>query len=135
MTNNPLTDYFDALERIKKGKPIHVLKGVKITNDSVALEAGRKKGSIKKSRAVFSNLINAINIASAEQLQTSNGYEDKLIATKAKANQYRLELESALAREVSLLYELYEVKKQLAQLTGSNVIPLRKAETKQKNHE
>jgi len=130
MTNNPLTDYFNALERIKKGIPIHVRKGIKISNDSVALEAGRKKGSIKKSRAVFFNLINEINTASAEQLQNSNKHEDKLITTRAKAEQYRLELESALAREVSLLYELYELKKQLAKLTGTNVIPLRKAEAK-----
>ena len=41
---NNLLDYFDALERLKSGKPINVPKGTKITNDSVALEAGRKRG-------------------------------------------------------------------------------------------
>ena len=39
-----LQDYFDALDRLKNGKPINVPKGTKITNDSVSLEAGRKKG-------------------------------------------------------------------------------------------
>jgi len=41
------------------------------------------------------------------------------------AEQYRRELEAALAREVSLLKELYEIRKQLAQLTGVKVLPLR----------
>ncbi len=126
MPTPSLTDYFDALNRIKNGNPINVRKGIKITNDSVALEAGRKKGSIKKSRDSFSDLINAINIAASEQLKNSNQFEDKLTAARLKAEQYRLELEAALAREISLLYELYETKKQLAKLTGTNVIPLRK---------
>ena len=38
-----LKDYFEALERLKKGKPTNVPKGTRITNDSVSLEAGRKK--------------------------------------------------------------------------------------------
>ncbi len=46
-----LQDYFDALERLKTGKPVNVPKGTKITNDSVSLEAGRKKGTIKKIQA------------------------------------------------------------------------------------
>lgn len=125
-TNNSLNDYFDALERIKKGSPIHVRKGVKITNDAVALEAGRKKGSIKKSRDTFTDLIDAINIAAIEQFKSFSNNEDKLANAKAEAKQYRLELEAALGREISLIYELYETKKQLAKLTGTNVIPLRK---------
>lgn len=126
MTNNSLIDYFDALERLKKGISIHVRKGVKITNDAVALEAGRKKGSIKKSRDSFADLIDAINIAATEQLKSSANDENKLANARAKAEQYRIELEAALAREISLLYELYELKKQLSKLTGSNVIPLRR---------
>lgn len=126
MPTSSLTDYFDALDRIKDGTPIHVRKGVKITNDAVALEAGRKKGSIKKFRDSFSDLIAAINTAAIEQQKISLRNEDKLANSRAKAEQYRAELESALAREISLLYELYELKKQLSKLTGSNVIPLRK---------
>ena len=125
MTNNSLIDYFEALERLRKGTPINVRKGVKITNDAVALEAGRKKGSIKKSRASFSDLIDAINIAATEQLKSSTNNENKLTNARAKAEQYRIELEAALGREISLLYELYQLKKQLSKLTGSNVIALR----------
>lgn len=37
-----------------------------------------------------------------------------------------MQLDAALARELSLLAELYETKKKLAQLKGENVLPLRK---------
>ena len=37
----------------------------------------------------------------------------------------RRELEASLAREISLLHELYEVKKKLSRLTGEAVLPLR----------
>jgi hypothetical protein len=58
-----LKDYFEALERLKREKPVNVPKGTKITNDSVSLEAGRKKGTIKRSRPIFSELIEAIDAA------------------------------------------------------------------------
>lgn len=121
----PLEDYFEALARLKAGRPIRVPKEGKITNDSVALEAGRGKGSIKKSRAVFSDLIQAIDEAAAEQAKGTNQQREKLDKAKSTAEQYRRDLEAALARELSLLYELYEVKKRLAKLTGENVLPIR----------
>ncbi|SPD37126.1 conserved protein of unknown function (plasmid) [Cupriavidus taiwanensis] len=65
--SSALTDYFLALERLKKGQPQVVPKGTKITNDAVSLEAGRGKGTIKKSRAIFADLIKAIEEAAAER--------------------------------------------------------------------
>ena len=62
-----LGEYFEALERLKQGKPLHVSVGIKISNDSVALEAGRNKGAIKKSRSIFADLIVAIDMAANEQ--------------------------------------------------------------------
>lgn len=67
MDGNPLDDYFAALERLKKGTSKKVPKGTRITNDAVALEAGRGKGSIKKSRLVFADLIAAIEEAARAQ--------------------------------------------------------------------
>lgn len=122
-----LADYFEALDRLKRGHSINVPKGTKITNDAVSLEAGRGKGSIKKSRPIFVDLIHAIEIAAAEQVKGLNQQKDRLDKAKLNAEQYRLELEAALAREVSLLFELYEVKKQLAKFTGANILPLRPA--------
>lgn len=127
-----LDDYFEALARLKAGRSVNVPKGTKITNDAVAIEAGRGKGSIKKSRLIFASLIQAINEAATEQAKGASLHKDRLDKAKKSADQYRLELESALAREVSLLYELYEVKKKLALLTGAKVLPLRPAALLQK---
>jgi hypothetical protein len=42
-----INDYWDALERLRLDAPIRLQKGVSINKDTVALEAGRKRGSIK----------------------------------------------------------------------------------------
>lgn len=124
-TTQSLDAYFAALERLKAGKPLHVPPGTRITNDAVSLEAGRGKGSIKKSRAVFADLIQAIDEAATEQSRPKSKERDKLLRSKSEAEALRKQLEAALAREVSLLKELYETRKQLAMLTGDKVIPLR----------
>jgi len=74
MNESNLEIYFEALERLKDNRPINVPKGTKINNDTVSLEAGRKRGSIKKSREVFENLIKAINKAKTEQQLKMNFY-------------------------------------------------------------
>jgi hypothetical protein len=121
----PLDEYFAALERLKKARPTIVSKGVKITNDAVALEAGRGKGSIKKSRPAFADLIQAIDAAAAAQARPKHEQNERLNRAKMAATQCRRELEASLAREISLLHELYEVKKKLFRLTGEAVLPLR----------
>jgi hypothetical protein len=128
MTNQPLAEYFEALERLKNGRPRFVDKGAKITNDAVSLEAGRKKGSIKKSRELFRDLIEAIDAAAVEQTRPQREHATRLNKVKQTAESLRGQLDDALARELSLLAELYETKKKLAQLTGENVLPIRKRE-------
>jgi len=125
MQHQLLEDYFLALERLKKGHPNIVPKGTKITNDAVALEAGRGKGSIKKSRPSFIKLIQAIDDAAMEQAKPKNEQRDRMNIIKATSDNYRRELEAAFAREISLLHELYDVKKKLSRLTGDKVLPLR----------
>lgn len=126
MTNQALNEYFEALERIKDGRPSRIPKGTKITNDAVSQEAGRGKGSIKRSRAIFSDLIQAIDEAAAEQAKGINKQKFQLDKAKNSAEQCRRDLEAALARELSLLVEVYELKKRLAQLTGEQVLPIRR---------
>lgn len=123
--NQPLDDYFEALNRLKAGTPLRVPADSRITNDAVALEAGRGKGSIKKSRPIFADLIAAIDAAAGEQVQVVNKDKTALEKAKQKTAEARQALDAALAREVSLLNELYELKKQLAALTGGNVLPIR----------
>ena len=125
MAETPVVDYFSALERLVAGKPTRVPKDTRITNDAVALEAGRGKGSIKKSRPVFEKLIEAIEQAAAQQAAGLNPDKERLDKAKTTAADYRQQLEAALAREVSLLKEVYELRKQLAQLTNGRVLPIR----------
>ncbi len=124
--NNSLNDYFEALERLKKNESKIVPVGTKITNDAVALEAGRQKGSIKKSRAVFHDLILAIEVAANEQAKLFNRPDEKFEKVKNDAASYKKAWEESLAREVSLLNEVFEIKKELSKLNGSNVFPIKR---------
>ena len=119
-----LGEYWEALERLKQGKPVHVSVGTKISNDSVALEAKRNKGAIKKSRIIFADLIVAIDVAANEQKILPID-QRKLLKLQDEVNTLRKDLERALGREMSLLYENYQLKKQLNTLNGVNVIPIR----------
>ena len=107
------------------GRPIRVSQNTYISNDSVSLEAGRKHGSIRKSRAVFSELIVAIEAAAAQQLEDRAQREARSTSAAVSDKSYRLLWEDALQRELSLLREILDLKQRLAKLTGSNVIPLR----------
>ncbi len=120
-----LTEYFQALDRLKNGRPIRVPKGTRINNDSVALESGRGKGSIKKSRPVFKDLIEAIDTCAATQSSPEKQMSQRLEKTKGEAQSYREKWEQAICRELSLLQEVYALKKELAALRGGSVLPLR----------
>lgn len=113
-----LSEYFEALARLRVGRPIHVRKGTKITNDAVALEAGRGKGSIKKSRSAFTALIQAIDAATAEQASRSPEQHQKaqLEKVKSTAHQYRNDLDAAVTSLVARLYEVHELKKKVRTL-------------------
>lgn len=127
-----LKDYFEALERLKNGKPVNVPKGTRITNDSVSLEAGRKKGTIKKSRSVFSGLIEAIDFAATAASKPQDEMRERLIQAKADAAKYRTLWEEALAREVSLVKELWDAREAWAKereaITNGKVTSIRKPE-------
>lgn len=129
-----LKDYFDALDRLKRGKPINVRNGVNITNDSVSLEAGRKKGSIKKSRPVFRDLIEAINAAASDECKPPDKMRARLDHARAEAIRYRTLWEEALAREVSLVKELWDAREAWSQerdaMVTGNVSTIRQLGTK-----
>lgn len=95
-----LIEYYQALERLEKNKPINVPKGTKITNNAVSLEAGKSKGSIKKSRPIFDDLILKINQAN----QKTN--IDKTIKFKNEINELKKLYDNSLAREIILNYKL-----------------------------
>lgn len=119
-----IDEYFEALERLKNNKPERVPKGTKITNDAVAIEAGRKKGSIKKSREIFTDLIITIDEASQKQNKPKLDEKAKLEKAKNKAENYRSLYEAALSRELMLIRENAELKKELLKLKEAKVVKI-----------
>lgn len=116
-----LENYRAALHRLTNGRPQIVPEGSAINKDTVALEAGRKRGSIKKSRAENTELIAEIEAAAATQsaqLKPSAVQEvEKQKSLKKAAHgqlvSLRKDYELALSRIVSLVHENYMLKQQL----------------------
>lgn len=110
-----LQEYYAALERLKANKPTVLPKGSAINNDTVALEAGRKRGSIKKSR--HAALIEAIEQAAKEAgqnaLSPAQQIEQAKIKTKVVKSDYeqlKEDYERLLEKCNSLLLENFELK-------------------------
>lgn len=114
-----LNEYYAALERLKANKPTILPRGSAINNDTVALEAGRKRGSIKKSRHVA--LIEAIELATqqvgqnvlspAQQIEQA---KTKTKAVKSAYEQLEKDYEKLLEKYNSLLLENFELKQAAA---------------------
>ncbi|WP_182003004.1 hypothetical protein [Acinetobacter lactucae] len=100
-----------ALQRLIDGNPIVIKPPYSINNDTVALEAGRKRGTIKKSRPELADLL--ITITKAEAFRIG-----KIDAEPKDVRD--IKLEKAAKKISELEVELAEIKdkyaKQLAQL-------------------
>ncbi|WP_442763736.1 hypothetical protein [Malikia spinosa] len=104
--------YFAALERLKaRGEPI--------SNDAVALEAGKGRGSIKKSRPAHAELIAAIDNAMKEQQEIKVAV-NPVPGLKSDIEELKRRLDQSLDREVALLHELYDLRAKVKQLTEEN---------------
>ena len=110
-----LNDYYAALERLKANKPIILPKGSAINNDTIAMEAGRKRGSIKKSR--HAGLIDAIEqaaqAAGQDILSPTQQIEKAKSKTKAMKRDYeqlKEDYEKLLEKCNSLLLENFELR-------------------------
>lgn len=124
--SSALADYYAALERLKKRK-------AKINNDMVAIEAGRKKGSIKKSRPQFAKLIRDIDETNRYINEAKDPDGERLDQATADMKTLREQLDAALGREVSLLAQVFQLRKELAALTGAKVVPIREADRKKRD--
>lgn len=110
-----IDDYYAALARLKANKPSLLPKGSAINNDTVALEAGRKRGSIKKSRHIA--LVEAIELATDEAGQNMPSPAQKIEQAKTKTKavrsdfeQLREDYERLLEKCNSLLLENFELR-------------------------
>jgi len=120
--NGILKDYYDALERLKNNKPINVPIGTKITNDAVSIEAGRKKGTIKKSREIFTELIEEIKKYSDKEKAPKKEYEASIAKYKVKYKKYRELYEQSLNRELMMIERINELEKRLPENQAANNI-------------
>lgn len=110
-----LQEYYAALERLKANKPMVLPKGSAINNDTVALEAGRKRGSIKRSRhaALVEAIEQAAQAVGQNVLSTAQQIEQAKTKTKAMKSDYgqlRDDYEKLLEKANSLLLENFELK-------------------------
>ena len=108
-------EYDAALERLKANKPTILPKGSAINNDTVALEAGRKRGSIKRSR--HAALVQAIELAAQQAgqnvLSPTQQIEQAKSRTKAVKSDYEQlqeDYEILLEKCTSLLMENFELR-------------------------
>ncbi|MHB0763449.1 hypothetical protein ACYCFC_03520 [Stutzerimonas sp. NM35] len=119
-----LENYMAALQRLISGKPQNVPKGSAINKDTVALEAGRKRGSIKKSREEHAELIEAIEAAAAAQQEESgptaaqDAEKQKALkkAAQAQLGNLKDDYELALTKIVSLVHENHMLKQRVKEL-------------------
>ena len=113
-----LNEYYAALARLKANKTIILPKDSAINNDTVALEAGRKRGSIKKSR--HAALVKAIELAGQEagknELSPAQQLEQakkKTKAVKTNHEQLKEDYEKLLEKVNSLLLENFELRRKV----------------------
>ena len=116
-----LEEYYAALERLKVNNPTLLSKGSAINNDTVALEAGRKRGSIKKSR--HAALVEAIELAAQEMEQEEPSPAQQIEQAKSKTKgvkinyeQLEQKYEKLLEKANSLLLENYELRQKIGNL-------------------
>ncbi|WP_325950310.1 hypothetical protein [Pseudomonas putida] len=113
-----IDDYRSALNRLKINKPLILPKGSAINKDTVALEAGRKRGSIKKSRDEHTDLIAEIEAAAANSDDDTRASASQLIekqktlkkAAQIKLTELQKDYELALTKIASLEFENFTLR-------------------------
>lgn len=123
-----LEDYRSALQRLVEGKTRVVPKGSSINKDTVALEAGRKRGSIKKSREEHAEIIFELEAAAATQFERTKPTPNQVVkrqknlkqAAKNELRSLKDDYELALNQIVSLAHENHLLKKRIEVLTEGN---------------
>ncbi|MCV2351791.1 hypothetical protein [Paucibacter sp. Y2R2-4] len=100
--------YYAALERL-------VARGDPINNDTVAIEAGSGRGSIKKSRPAYAELIAAIDAAAKSQSEAKLA-ADPVPGLRQDIESLTRRLDQALERELCLLEEVYDLREKNRQL-------------------
>jgi len=112
----------EALIRLVSNTPIRVPKGSKINNDTVALEAGLKRGAVKRSRPELAELLD--NIKEAEAKRLGKEYSEKnskivmqheTLKLKQQFKELQEKYDVQLSQINSLIFENHRLKQELGQ--------------------
>jgi hypothetical protein len=133
-----VTEYEEALDRLVNNKPKRVPVGTRINNNSVAKEAGRKKGSVR-ARPGFHDLLQAIKDAAEAQpeQELKEKASERLARVQEDQRRYKKLYEDALSRELSWLAMIVDLQEELqkAQQKPKNVIAIPRAPRRLESHE
>lgn len=122
--------YWDALSRMEEGIPLIVSPDAEINYDTVALEAGRSRGSLKASRPQHANLRDAIeraakkvNDARSAGVPVSKAeLKRKIKAERERAERFKALSDQILAREIMLLRHVAKLEKEIDRLEGLRIV-------------
>lgn len=122
-----LVNLNEALNRLIASAPIRVPKGSKINNDTVALEAGLKRGAVKRSRPELAELLDNIREAEAKRLGKEYSKKNSKIVMQnetLKLKQQLKELQEKydvqLSQINSLIFENHRLKRENQFLSEEN---------------
>ncbi len=104
-----INECMEALERLKQNKPLIIQKGSRINLDTVALEAGKNRSSIRKDR--YPELYAIIQEAEQNDLTPRQQDAVKLEKIKFERDRYKKLYEEAIGRELMLVDRLSELEK------------------------
>lgn len=122
-----LVNLNEALNRLIANAPIRVPKSSKINNDTVALEAGLKRGAVKRSRPELAELLDNIKEAEAKRLGKEYSKKNSKIVMQnetLKLKQQLKELQEKydlqLSQINSLIFENHRLKRENQFLNEEN---------------
>ncbi|WEL57613.1 hypothetical protein PZ739_10815 [Pseudomonas kermanshahensis] len=126
--------YWDALSRMEEGIPLIVSPDAEINYDTVALEAGRSRGSLKASRPQHANIRDAIERAAKEINDARSAgvpvskaeLKRKIKAERERAESFKALSDQILAREIMLLRHVAKLEKEIDRLEGLRIVKFQK---------
>lgn len=117
----------EALNRLISNTPIRVPKGSKINNDTVALEAGLKRGAVKRSRPELAELLDNIKEAEAKRLGKEYSKKNSKIVMQKETLKLKQQLkelqekyDAQLSQINTLIFENHRLKREIEFINDEN---------------
>lgn len=125
--SNRLDVFWQALDRMVTGSPYIVPPGTKISFDTVCIEAGRGRGSLKATRPQDKEIRSAILLAAQQQQLPHVPKSKAMLKKQAKSERentkhYKQLNQQILARELMLLRRIDELEREIDRLQGLRIV-------------